>query len=442
MLLELTSEPVPSNLLFRWFYMGMPVELAAANGVIPDWFLEQARSCRLLLPEGKQLLPNAMLIPLADQWIAADTAARFEASEPDFVLWPNPTTQLLLRMTVRHPSRATLDLGTGTGVQAIKAAAHSERVVATDLNPRAITFAKFNARLNGADQIDFRVGDAFAPVGEEKFDLIVSNPPFFIAPSNQFLFCNNPMDLDQLCRKIAKEAACHLHDGGYFQMLCEWAEIDGEPWRERLSEWFEGTGCDAWVMKCQSRKPHQYASDRIAEAHGSSDSVPELFREYMAYYRARKVEAIHDGMVVMRKRPGKNWLVTEENDRTPDKPFGDLIVSRFETQDFLNAHSTAAEMLDVRPKLSPNAQLEQTLRQGEEGWETASLSLRLMRGFPVTIAVQPLVADFLAQCNGNRPLRELVHSMVESLGVPPEQVESECIGIVRKMMAQGLVSPG
>jgi hypothetical protein len=438
-LMDLTSDPIPSNILFRCFYMGMPLEPSEISAVIPDWFVDLACASKLLLAEGKQLLPKAMLIPLAEQWIAADLPARLQAGEADFVLWPNPTTQLLLRMTVRRPSRATLDLGTGTGVQAIKATSHSERVVATDLNARAIEFARFNARLNGADGIDFRVGDGFAPLENEKFDLIVSNPPFFIAPSNKFLFCDNPMDLDQLCRKISKDAAEHLHDGGYFQMLCEWAEIDGQPWRERVSEWFEGTGCDAWVMKCQSRKPNRYASDRIAEAHDSCDRVPELFREYMAYYRERRVEAIHDGMVVMRRRTGNNWVFIEENDRTPDKPFGDLLVSRFEAQDLLNARSTGTEMLNLRPKLSPNAQLEQISRHGEEGWETANLNLRLVRGFPVTVTVQPLVAEFLSHCDGKRTLGELIQSMVESLGVQPEQVQTECVAIIRKMISQGFV---
>ena len=439
MLIELTNEPVPSNILFRWFYMGMPLELSAVRGIIPDWFVGLACASKLLFAEGKQLLPNAMLIPLAEHWIAADTAARFEAAEPDFVLWPNPTTQLLLRMTVRKPSRATLDLGTGTGVQAIKAAMHSEKMIATDLNPRAIEFAKFNARLNGAEEIDFRVGDGFAPIENDKFDLIVSNPPFFIAPSNRFLFCDNPMDLDQLCRKLVKDAGAHLHEGGYLQMLCEWAEIEGQPWRERISEWFQGTGCDAWVMKCQSRKPIQYASDRIAEAHDSCDRVPGLFHEYIAYYRERKVNAIHDGMLVMRRRQGNNWVVIEENDRTPDKPFGDLIVSRFEAQDFLNAHSAPAQMLGIRPRLSPNAQLEQTSRYGEEGWDNPNLTLRLSRGFPVTIAIQPLVAEFLGQCDGKRTLGELAQSMVQALGAPAEQVETECVGIIRKMIGQSFV---
>ena len=73
-------------------------------------------------------------------------------------------------------------IGPGCGIQALLAAKHSERVVATDVNPRALAFAAFNAALNGIDKIEFRLGDGFAPVEGESFDLIVSNPPYVISP--------------------------------------------------------------------------------------------------------------------------------------------------------------------------------------------------------------------------------------------------------------------
>ncbi len=133
-----------------------------------------------------------MLFP-ADKFIfAADHTSKIDAGDPDLVLWPNPTSRLLSRFTVRRPSRATLDLGTGTGIQALAAAAHSERVVATDLNSRAVAFALFNARLNGIENVECLCGNGFEPVAGRKFDLIVSNPPFFITPAAQYLFCDNP----------------------------------------------------------------------------------------------------------------------------------------------------------------------------------------------------------------------------------------------------------
>jgi release factor glutamine methyltransferase len=92
--------------------------------------------------------------------------ARTVASSP----WAQPRAE---------GSRA-LDLGTGSGVGAVFAALRGHRVVAVDLNPKAVRCARLNALLNGLDdRIDAREGDLFAPVAGEVFDLILFNPPFF-----------------------------------------------------------------------------------------------------------------------------------------------------------------------------------------------------------------------------------------------------------------------
>ena len=35
------------------------------------------------------------------------------------------------------------------------------------------------------------------------------------------------MELDQYCRRVAREAPAHLKEGGYLQMVCEWVQIGG-----------------------------------------------------------------------------------------------------------------------------------------------------------------------------------------------------------------------
>jgi SAM-dependent methyltransferase len=73
-----------------------------------------------------------------------------------------------------------LDLGTGSGVCAVFAARHAQRVVAVDINPAATRCASINATRNGmAARIDCRHGDLFAPVAGERFDAIFFNPPFY-----------------------------------------------------------------------------------------------------------------------------------------------------------------------------------------------------------------------------------------------------------------------
>lgn len=81
--------------------------------------------------------------------------------------------------------RRVLDVGTGSGVAAIRAAACGGQVTAIDINPEAIRCARINALLNHVDaRIDLRLGDLFAPVEGERFDMVVCNPPFFQGTPN------------------------------------------------------------------------------------------------------------------------------------------------------------------------------------------------------------------------------------------------------------------
>jgi len=438
-LLSLTQEPTPLNTLLRWFWIGISQDASDALGLLPSWFPELATKCKLLRNEGKQLAPQAMMVPMDGLLVASDHTSKLDSADPDLVLWPNPTSWLLSRFTVRRACGATLDVGTGTGIQALRAASHSETVTATDLNERALVFAAFNARLNGIENIEFLFGDGLEPVAGRKFDLIISNPPFFISPSSHYLFCDNPMDLDQLCRRLAQEATAHLNEGGYFQMLCEWAEIHGQPWQERVAEWFEGTGCDAWIMKGQTRDPSQYAKDRVREVVSSADRDAELYREYMAYYQERKVEAIHDGIMAVRRRSGKNWILVEEISHAPKEPFGDSVMMKFSARDFLESHSSDDQMLAMKPTLSPHARLEQVLQKASAGWKGTSLTLKLAKGFPFSLSVQPLVAEFLGNCDGNRGLGEVISELAPRVDAPAEQVRKECLAVVRTLIAHGYV---
>ena len=438
-MMRFLQEPTSLNALLRWFYLGLRIDRAKVTKIVPEWFIETACASKILRIEGSDLTPEVLLVPFEKQWIASDTNARFEACAPDFVVWPNTTTRFLHCFTVNRRSRATLDLGTGNGVQALSAATYSDNVVGTDLNPRAIEFAVFNARLNGIESVEWLCGDAFEPVKGRKFDLIVSNPPFFIGPSNQFLFCDNSMDLDCLCGQIARDAAAHLDEGGYFQMLCEWAEVEGQSWQERLTGWFRGTGCDVWAVKGQTRSVEQYSLDRLRELAVGDNLDAASYDAYARYFSERKVTAIHNGVVAMRRRSGENWAALEEASQFIERPFGDLVLLRFAAHDFLSANASASEILSKRPLLLPDSLLEQVLHRAENGWETKSLSLKQTRGIPSSFGLQTPVAEFVGSFNGKRSLGELIRQLSENADASPEKVESQCIDLARKLTAHGFL---
>ena len=102
----------------------------------------------------------------------------------DHVLGISPASTSLAQLTLRDPVASSLDLGTGCGVQALHLATHSDTVVATDVNQRALGIARFNAALNEvADRVEVRDGSFFEPVRGERYDLIATNPPFVISPA-------------------------------------------------------------------------------------------------------------------------------------------------------------------------------------------------------------------------------------------------------------------
>jgi hypothetical protein len=438
-LLDRTREPGALNTLLRWFWIGIPQPAQEAAVRLPGGVLESLLVSGVLRREASLLTPQVMLLPIEGFLIASDHASKIEGGNPELVLWPNPTSSLLSHFTVRRPSCATLDLGTGSGVLALTAASHSEHVVATDLNPRAAAFAAFNARLNGIEGIEFLVGDAFAPVAGRTFDLIFSNPPFFISPSNGYMFCDNSMDLDYLCRRLVREAPGHLKEGGHFQMLCEWAEIEGEPWQERVGEWFKETGCDAWVLKGNTQSPSEYAQAKISSVTVPSARDGELYDSYMEYYRQRRVIAIHDGIVAMHRHSGINWVLMDEGAQLPKDPFGDAVLQAFAARDFLASHASETQMLGVKPRLSPHARLERVFEPAEGRWRPACLTLRMVKGFPSKLELQPLVAEFLAGCNGERTLGELTQELATKADAPLETVRRESLDMVRKLIERAFL---
>lgn len=90
---------------------------------------------------------------------------------------PSIQSAYLLENTVIAPGEVVLDLGTGSGIQAIFAARTASHVVATDIGADAIKSAQYNVEHYGlGNKIDIRLGDLFAPIrADEKFDVIINN---------------------------------------------------------------------------------------------------------------------------------------------------------------------------------------------------------------------------------------------------------------------------
>jgi len=141
------------------------------------------------------------------------------------VLIPREETELLVEIAVEKPAQRILDLGTGSGCLAIAVARElpQAQVTAVDASAAALAVARENAARHGAT-VRFVQGDWFAPLGGERFDLILANPPY-VAEADPHLaqgdvrfeprsaLAAGPDGLEDI-RRIAAAAAAHLHAGG------------------------------------------------------------------------------------------------------------------------------------------------------------------------------------------------------------------------------------
>jgi SAM-dependent methyltransferase len=453
-LLEVTREPTVFNLLLRWFFIGVPVESTTVAGQIPQLIVLLMLESGLLTRQGELLLPNVMLSPMEDFLFAADPAMRMgEDSADDLVLWPNPTSLLLHFLAIGRPGQKTLDLGTGCGMLAVLAASRGDKVTATDLNPRAAEFTRFNAALNGVPEIECLTGDTFEPVKGREFDLILANPPFFVTPSSGQMYCENQMELDGYVERVIREAPRFLEQDGYLQMILEWVQMRGQKWQDRLTAWFRNCGCDVWLMRTAMRDTAGYAQERISHMFPGAEEVADRYNQWMEYYHSRGVEAIQGGLLSMRRRSPTmwvrdggnwvrfdNWVRLEDLPKNPVTPIGRSILETFATEDELAKNATDEKLLALKPALADDVRMENEFALEGGKWGLTSCRIVRTEGVPASLKIDPAVAEFLATCQGNATLLELAQRLAASLGIDAAQVQAQCCAAVRKLAQHRLLA--
>lgn len=146
---------------------------------------------------------------------------------------------LLARWAMTQPGERVLEIGTGAGVVALKMAAQgADKVIATDVNPRVGDYFAFNAELNGlADRVEYVHSDVFCGLDGEKFDVIVSNPPFVPVPngSRYFLHSDGGPFGTSILERLAAEWQSHARPAGRLYAL---ALSLGSPHGWRISSFF------------------------------------------------------------------------------------------------------------------------------------------------------------------------------------------------------------
>ncbi|MEE1930283.1 class I SAM-dependent methyltransferase [Streptomyces sp. TRM 70351] len=397
-----------------------------------------------------------------DWWIVSDLgcavggASGIGNRRADVVLGVGGASTTLAGVTVRTPVRRALDLGTGSGIQALHAARHATRVTATDVNPRALRCAALTLALSGAAEADLREGSLYEPVAaDEPYDLIVSNPPFVITPrgaaGDRLVYRDAGLSGDDLCRTLVRGAADRLAEGGFCQLLGNWQHVAGEDWRERLRSWVP-PGCDAWIVQREVQDVTQYAElwlrdagDHHAEP-GDGRADADARRAYAARYDAwleeferTGTDAVGFGWITLRRSGAAQPSVTVEEWPHPvEQPLGDTVRAHFARRDFLRAHDDAA-LLGTRFHLAEGVLQEQIGPPGAEDPE--HVVLRQARGMRRATQVDTVGAGFAGVCDGSLPAGRILDAIAQLVGEDAAVLRDRTPQAIRLLVEQGFLLP-
>jgi methylase of polypeptide subunit release factors len=428
------------GVLARMFLAEAPVDADAAGRALTSELLEELSEARLVEVGEDAVRAAVRIVPIGDLLVAHDRE-RGELAR-DHVVGVSLASTTLASLTVRRPVERTLDLGTGCGVQALLAAAHSGSVVAADLNERALWFCRLNAALNGIDNVESRQGDLFEPVEGDTFDLVVANPPFVMSPDTTYVFRDSSAGGEAVSRAVVENIPAVLAEGGFGCVLCNWAVEPGAEWSAAPRAWLAQHGCDAWLLHYRTDDPLTYAAMWNEQLRATDpEGYGATLERWLAYYEREGIEAIALGAVIMRRRDGSNWVRADEMRLAPTGLASDHLLRVFANQDLLESKGDDS-LLEAPLALADDHRLDQTLLHTGGQYLPQEGRLVLANGVGVEGPVPPNAIHVLFRLDGSTPLREVVAEVARDTGVDADTLAPEAVRTVRRLVELGFVERG
>lgn len=433
--------------LIRLFPLAMPVASEDAEAALP---VEALIEAGLLRADGDQIRATVDLRPYGfelptggqwDGWVVADHTPGLDheicPTRPDYVLGLSPASTTLAQLSIDTPVGSALDLGTGCGVQSLHLATHAGRVVATDVNPRVHQLAQLTFALNRL-AIDLRAGSLYEPVAADRFDLIVTNPPYVMSPPNpataeRLTYRESGFRADDLVHQVVSQSIRHLNPGGSCQVLANWA-ITEQAWDERLASWAP-PGADLWVIERERLDPYAYIEMWLTDAGlAGHPSWSQRYRDWLDYFDQLGIRGIGMGWItVVNAGRSQPQITIESWPHQVHQPVGPAIAAH---QLGLNLAAQPDAQLLARPlKLRPDIIQETIGAPGAE--DPQHIVLRQCAGLKRALEVDTALAGVLGACDGTLPLGVLIDAVATLLDTDPAQARTELLPQLRQAIIDG-----
>ena len=446
--------------LARLLVLGDVISAVDAAAALPSLGIDGAEALGLCIRRGDEIVPRIDLRPYAfadthgegQWWIASDLGelALGSALPEGHVLGVGGASLTLagISMPGSDPAGKVLDLGTGCGIQALHARRHARHVIATDISPRALWFTEFNAALNGIDGIETRLGSMFEPVAGERFDAVISNPPFVITPRAEgvpsYEYRDGGLEGDAIVASFVSGVGTHLVPGGVAQLLGNWEYRDDEDGLDRVRSWVAASpvALDAWVVEREVQDAASYAETWIRDG-GTLPGTPEfdaLLEAWVRDFAVRGVTAVGFGYLLLR-RPLSDTPTLARYERLA----GPIAAPRGlgeHLRDALHEHDGQATLDDdalasARLVVAADVSEARHFRPGDD--DPSVIELRQGGGFGRTIAVDPGLAALVGACDGELPVGVIISAIGQLMDASESELREELLPRVRELIDTGVL---
>ena len=446
----------PLSCAVALFTLGRPAPRGAVTAAFPRTGINGLTRLGLVRAapgSGNDLVATCDVRPYGDEsnswWVASD-CGELAVGGPlrlDHVLGVGGASVTLASWTPRLRVARALDLGTGSGVQALSLAGHAGEVVATDVSARALGYAAFTAALAG-QRWDLRRGDLFEPVAGERFDLIVSNPPFVITPRRGDVATYDYRDGGraghEVVELLVRNAGNHLNPGGLAQLLGNWEMTAGQDWRAVWADWLEGAGVDAYVVQREVQDVAEYAATWARDG-GHRPGTPAyeaLVGAWLDDFAARGVERIGFGVATLHRRGAAEtrspWVDLVEHSGAVATPMGPAVLARVQARDWLAEHDVA-DLLGRRWLAAPDVTQERHYLPGSE--DPSVVLIRQGGALGAAVRVDTVLAALVGVSDGELTAGQALGGIAVLLDVPVADVIAQAVPGMHELIAAGMLMP-
>ena len=434
--------------LIRLFIDGEPLPTALLQELIGDEALSACRDLGLLAPavgDPASLAPTVFLTPVQGIWLASDvvpTGAGIPEMRQDFVYSANnELTGHFLSCLPDVPQARTVELCAGTGVAAIRAArGGATSVVAADLVPRCVHFARFNAHLNGVeDRVRVVQSDAWDGIDGEPFDLVVAHPPYVPALAHRFDFRDAGEDGEQVTRRIVEGIPAHVRRGGRVVLRTALSDRRGATIAQRVRAWLGEASLEFDLVQLEALEYGTMDAYRSVTK-GGRDFVD--CERWLRHFETLEIERFAICILELRRDAFGRAPITERRvlggASSPAVADWHFRWGRF----VAGAGATPEERLAGHfPRVAPGVRVAVHLeKDAEGGWQTVGASIETNWPTRGVVKAPALAPTLLELCDGTRDVDGILAGL-RSAGLVDEGVgRGEVAHIVEVLAAAGAVA--